>query len=283
MNLMKEAVSSVDITKYRENISENTKDLLVVEEPLEIRLKYFDGIDFKEKRIAVTMRTPGNDFELAFGFLLTEGIISFYKEIEKIFYCEDIQSPDEEGNVVIVHMSKNVRIEDSVFNRNFYINSSCGVCGKSSLESIEIVCQTSFDDEKPKIPIELIHNMPDITGRNQSVFKHTGALHAAALFNMAGELQLIREDVGRHNALDKVIGARAIEEKGNDEFALFVSGRAGFELVQKAVVAGIPIMVSVGAPSSLAVDLANSYNQTLVGFARNGKFNVYSGQSRVGD
>jgi FdhD protein len=255
-------------------------DLVVGEEPLEIRVNYFDGIARREKRLAVTMRTPGHDFELCTGFLITEGILDGYGQVKKIFYCEEV-SEEEADNVVIVQLHETVSIDASIFNRNFYINSSCGVCGKSSLESVSTICDTSLDPSGPSIPAALIHRIPAIVGSDQSVFKHTGGLHASALFDATGKLLLIREDIGRHNALDKLIGARVIKGQDNSGTICFVSGRAGFELVQKTIVAGIPAMVAVGAPSSLAVDLASEYGQTLIGFARDGKFNIYSGKQRI--
>jgi FdhD protein len=278
---MKSPVSAVTITKYQGVTSSRMEDLVASEEPLEIRLKFFDGMDYREKRLAVTMRTPGHDFELAVGFLLTEGIIASYSDIDIIFYCEDVKE-EEQGNVVIVRLVKTITLDESVFNRNFYVNSSCGVCGKSSLESIRTMCSTTLRSGEPSVSVDHIHHIQELVRKDQSVFKHTGGLHASALINRKGEIELIREDIGRHNALDKLIGARAAAGKDNTESILFVSGRAGFELVQKAVVAGIPIMIAVGAPSSLAVELASSYDQTLIGFARGGKFNVYSGLSRVG-
>lgn len=279
---MKNPVSTVKIKRFTGNLSEEVDDLLAVEEPLEIRLKFYDGISWREKKLAVTMRTPGHDFELAVGFLITEGIITSYSEIDRIFYCEDVK-PEEEGNVLVVGLNENSRLPESVFNRNFYLNSSCGVCGKSSIESIETICNTKFDAQNPMVKTELLHRIPEMAGKDQSVFKYTGGLHASALFDLEGNILLIREDIGRHNALDKLIGARAIKNESNDNSILFVSGRAGFELVQKSVVAGIPIMISVGAPSSLAAGLAVKYNQTLVGFARNNKFNVYSGLNRLSE
>lgn len=277
----KHPVSPVVITRYQNQNSSEERDLVVGEEPLEIRLKFFDGIEFREKRLAVTMRTPGNDFELVVGFLLTEGIVSTYTDIAKIFYCTEVRAPEEEGNVVIVVIGKDLPIDEKIFNRNFYVSSSCGVCGKSSIESIKTQCSIFPEKELPKVDVNLIHKIPDLAVTDQGVFKHTGGLHAAALFDVRGELQLIREDVGRHNALDKLIGARSMQGSDNAESILFVSGRAGFELVQKAVMAGIPVMVAVGAPSSLAVSLAREHLLTLAGFVRNRKFNIYSGVQRI--
>ncbi|MEQ8323957.1 MAG: formate dehydrogenase accessory sulfurtransferase FdhD [Vicingaceae bacterium] len=279
--MSKTSVRSVTVSKVTGNKSTLDNDLVVSEEPLEIRLKYSNGQSYNEKRLAVTMRTPGNDFELAIGFLLTEGIIISYRDVNKIFYCESVKSVEEEGNVLIVGLNEDRRIDEKIFDRNFYVSSSCGVCGKSSIESVRTNCSQILNPEFPKIPIELVHQIPQLASEDQHLFRHTGGLHAAALFNSQGELLLIREDVGRHNAVDKIIGARSILNERNDESILFVSGRAGFELVQKCVTAGIPIMIAVGAPSSLAVDLAIEQNLTLIGFARKNTFNIYSGDGRL--
>jgi len=278
---LKTSVSSVKVVKVTGEIFSEDNDLLVQEEPLEIRLKYNDGGAFKEKRLAVTMRTPGHDFELSIGFLLSEGIISSYAEVHKIFYCESVKSPEEEGNVIIVHLVEGKVLEDKIFDRNFYISSSCGVCGKSSIESVNYSCEVNWKTDQPKINVELIHRIPQLANANQQLFKHTGGLHASALFSSSGELLLIREDIGRHNALDKIIGARAIKEENNDNCLLFVSGRAGFELIQKSLAGNIPIMIAVGAPSNLAVELSRQNGHTLIGFARDDKFNIYSGEQRV--
>lgn len=278
---MTNSVKSTNILRYNEGRPSREDDLVAAEEPLEIRLKFFDGIDFREKRLVVTMRTPGNDFELALGFLFSEGIIASASDVGKIFYCTEIKDPAEEGNVVIVHLNKDLMIDDSIFNRNFYMNSSCGVCGKSSIESIEVLCHTNFSNFGEKVSADLIHRIPNIVSDVQHVFKFTGGLHASALMDLNAKVEMVREDIGRHNALDKIIGAGLA---GNIDFGkkiLFVSGRAGFELVQKAIVAGIPLMIAVGAPSSLAVELAVQYKQTLIGFNRKGKFNVYSGSERI--
>ena len=278
---MKTAVSSVNVVKAKGLNLSNESDLVVQEEPLEIRLKYNEGGLFREKRLAVTMRTPGHDFELCIGFLISEGIILSYAEVQKIFYCESVKSPEEEGNVIIVHLIEEKILDSKIFNRNFYVSSSCGVCGKSSIESVTNTCQVNWDKNEPKINIDLIHRIPDLANASQQVFKHTGGLHASALFSSTGQLLMLREDIGRHNALDKIIGARAIKEQDNTQCLLFVSGRAGFELIQKSLAGNIPVMVAVGAPSSLAVQLARENNHTLIGFARKGKFNIYSGEQRV--
>lgn len=278
---MNTPVSSVNVVKVNGRNVENDSDLVVREEPLEIRLKYNDGGYFREQRLAVTMRTPGHDFELCIGFLISEGIIGSYTDVQKIFYCESVKSKEEEGNVIIVHLVEEKVLDHKVFNRNFYVSSSCGVCGKSSIESVNKLCKVSWDNNEPGIDPELIHRIPELARKGQQLFKHTGGLHASALFDSKGELLMIREDIGRHNALDKIIGARSIEEQDNSDCLIFVSGRAGFELIQKSMAGNIPVMIAVGAPSSLAVQLALDNNLTLIGFARNEKFNIYSGAQRV--
>jgi len=278
---MKEAVSAVNLQKVVGKRKEEVQDLVVKEVPLEIRIKFFNGIEFVEKRLVVTMRTPGNDFELAAGFLLTEGIIYSHSDIDKIFYCEEIKSKEEEGNVLIVVLQKSLEISDSIFNRNFYVNSSCGVCSKSSIESIHTLSKNELKKDFIVVPYEIIHSIPVHSIHQQDVFKHTGGLHASVLLDSIGKALITREDIGRHNALDKLIGALISLKIDVSDKILFVSGRAGFELVQKCIVIGIPIMISVGAPSSLAVDLAKEYGLTLIGFANGEKFNVYSGSQRL--
>lgn len=256
-------------------------DLLAVEEPLEIRLGY--GLpELREQRsISVTMRTPGHDFELALGFLFTEGIIHSIDDVMQVVYCRDA-GRQKLDNVVRVELKPHIVPDWQKIQRNFYTTSSCGVCGKSSVDAVHQQCAVLGDSFQ--VSAELIYQLPEIMKSSQPVFTHTGGLHASALFTREGELKVLREDVGRHNALDKVIGAMFM--KGLiplNGHLLLVSGRAGFELVQKAAMAGIPVMVAIGAPSSLAVELAGQCNMTLIGFARDKKFNVYTGAHRIKD
>ena len=255
-------------------------DLLAVEEPLEIRIG-FGPIGSREQRsLSVTMRTPGHDFELSLGFLFTEGIIQSVDQVESIKYCEDVGRQEEKENVVRLELRPEVQIDFQNLQRNFYTTSSCGVCGKSSLEAVRVQCSPLEADFK--IPSSIIHSLPEKLRKAQHVFEYTGGLHGAGLFNLQGELILLREDVGRHNALDKVIGAMLFKnETPPSNHILLVSGRASFELVQKAVVAGIPLLAAVGAPSSLAVDLAKEFSMTLLGFVREQRFNIYSGAQRI--
>lgn len=273
-------VSSVTILQYNLSERKEKADLLAIEEPLEIRIGFGPPGERQQKNLSVTMRTPGHDFELAMGFLFTEGIIQHIDQIESVKYCEDVGKQEEKGNVVRVELKPEVSIDFERIQRHFYTSSSCGVCGKSSIESVRVACQQLGDGFC--IFASLIHELPDKLRKNQTVFEYTGGLHAVGLFNQTGELILLREDVGRHNALDKAIGAMVLKKQVPlSDYVLLVSGRASFELVQKAAVAGIPVLVAVGAPSSLAVQLANDVGMTLLGFVRDNRFNIYAGENRV--
>jgi len=250
-------------------------DLLVSEEPLEIRLGHGPEHDRREMRLSVTMRTPGNDEELALGFLFTEGIITGKNDVVRVAYCTDVKE-EESGNVVRAELHPSIDLDPARWQRNFYTTSSCGVCGKSSIDAVRTLCSVPLG-AKGTIEAAVITAMPDRMRGAQTLFKHTGGIHAAGLFSEAGELLLLREDVGRHNAVDKVVGAMLEGAIEPDNRILLVSGRAGFELVQKCLMAGIPRMAAVGAPSSLAVTLARESGLTLIGFLRGERFNVYSG------
>ena len=250
-------------------------DRLAGEEPLEIRAA---GPGQEAVRVAVTMRTPGNDFELAAGFLHTEGLLRSRTELSEIKYCTDVEFADQFYNVVTVQLRRPFQAD--LVQRNFGMTSACGVCGKSSIDSIEVASEPL--PEGPVIAATAIADLPERLRSAQRTFERTGGLHATDLFTPDGELTLIREDVGRHNALDKVIGNRLLDGATplGGSLAL-VSGRASFELVQKAAVAGIPVLCAVGAPSSLAVDAARRLGMTLIGFVRDGRFNVYAGAERI--
>jgi FdhD protein len=277
---MTTAVKHIDVTKVTTSGIEQKPDLLAIEEPLEIRIGFGSLGDRHQQSLSVTMRTPGHDFELAIGFLFTEGIIQHVDQVESVKYCEEVGKQEEKGNVVRVELNPEVPIDFGKLQRHFYTSSSCGVCGKSSIESVKVACQQLADGFS--IPASLIHQLPDKLRKAQTVFEYTGGLHAVGLFNKAGELILLREDVGRHNALDKAIGAMVLKKQVPlSDYALLVSGRASFELVQKAAVAGIPVLVAVGAPSSLAVALAKESGMTLLGFVRNERFNIYCGDQRI--
>ena len=253
---------------------------MAVEEPLEIRVAWSepDGRRVIEA-LAVTMRTPGDDFELVAGFLHGEGVVSRADELSELTYCRGDET--QEYNVVEARLAPGVTFDLESVRRNFYTTSSCGVCGKGSLEAVEAL-RCAVLGTGPSVSADLLVELPDRLLEAQGVFERTGGLHAAGLFSTNGERGAVREDVGRHNAVDKVLGHALLQKLlPAAESILVVSGRASFELVQKAVVAGVPILVAVGAPSSLAIDLARRFKQTLVGFARDGGFNVYCGAERV--
>lgn len=277
------SVSHINIIKVNGEEQLQTVDLLAVEEPMEIRLGYGPAELREQKSISVTMRTPGHDFELALGFLLTEGIIHSPDQIYKIQYCTELNSIENKENIVRVELKPEVQIDFSKLQRNFYTTSSCGVCGKESIEAIRTVCQWSIEHSEWRIDSNIIIGLPDKLRAQQNVFEHTGGLHACALFDLGGNLNLLREDVGRHNALDKLIGASCNAEftEARNNSVLLLSGRASFELLQKAAMANIPIVCAVGAPSSLAVQTAKEFGITLIGFLRGSRFNIYSGAERV--
>ena len=254
-------------------------DMLAVEEPLEIRIGFRENGKQIHKAVSITMRTPGNDFELAAGFLFTEGILESEGKIVSIKHCGKF--PNNQ-NTVRIDLTAETEIDFKKLERNFYTTSSCGVCGKSSLEALAVNAKPIEKKDIPKVSADVIHGLPERLLQKQTVFGETGGLHAAALFDTQGNLLDLREDVGRHNAVDKLIGARFLA-KGlplSDKI-LFLSGRAGFELIQKAVSAQIPIIAAVGAPSSLAVEAAKEFQVTLLGFVRDARFNIYTGKERV--
>jgi len=280
--MAKPGVKQIQIHKYAPSGSSNGPDLLAVEEPLEIRLGFGPLTERTQRSIAITMRTPGHDFDLAVGFLFTEGIIQSKKQILSVKYCFDDGKVEEAENIVRVELQENVVFDTGKLNRHFYTTSSCGVCGKASIEAIESVSCFNLHQNKTTIKTSLIPKLPNILRTQQLVFEHTGGLHAAALFSNDGELIAMKEDVGRHNAVDKLIGAALYADLlPLENGILALSGRASFELIQKASMAGIPIIAAVGAPSSLAVELAASAGLTLIGFVRDGRFNVYSEFQRV--
>lgn len=256
-------------------------DVLAVEEPLEIRVGFGDGDRRIHKAISITMRTPGDDESLAMGFLFTEGIIKNKEQIAGIQHCGKPSPNRGIRNTIRVDLAEGVNIDLKRIERHFYTTSSCGVCGKSSIEALHTGA-ARLTGEGPLVPAEIIHRLPTSGIANQSTFEKTGGLHASVIFDADGEIEAIAEDVGRHNALDKVIGKKLMDGKlPLSDRILLVSGRASFELVQKALMAGIPIMAAVGAPSSLAVELAREFGMTLIGFVRDGRFNIYSGEHRV--
>lgn len=251
-------------------------DQLAIEEPLEIRLTN------PRRTVAVTMRTPGADFELAAGFLYSEGVVSQREDIRRISYCVD---PDIDGeqryNIVNVSLRDGLNPDLQPLERHFYTTSACGVCGKTSLDALKVCCN-AIAAPTPVISPDILYCLPNQLQMAQGIFKATGGLHAAALFDTSGNLLALKEDVGRHNALDKLIGAAFLNgELPLQNHLVMVSGRASFELLQKCLVARVPILCAVSAPSSLAVALANKFCITLVGFLRGERFNVYSGIERI--
>jgi FdhD protein len=264
--------------------------VLAVEEPLEIRIGWVHDGKPEHRAVSITMRTPGNDAELAAGFLFTEGIIRDPTQIKQIRHCglkigkkRSVldRAAALNSNTIRVDLNDGVDIDFKRLERHFYTTSSCGVCGKSSIDALATGVGP-LAAERISVGRELIHQLPEKLRASQDVFDQTGGLHASAVFNTKGELEITREDVGRHNALDKVIGAKfMVGELPLSDKILLVSGRASFELVQKALMASIPILAAVGAPSSLAVDLAKELGMTLVGFVRDRRFNIYTGESRI--
>jgi FdhD protein len=240
------------------------QDLVAVEEPLQIRLG--------DRDFAITMRTPGQDLELAAGFLFTEGVINSADQIAGIIV-------DDRG-AVTVRLIETIEVEFAA--RNFYVTSSCGVCGKASIDGLKAAACTSPPRGVPQIQASLISQLPDKLRQAQPIFGHTGGLHGAGLFDTSGQLLAVREDVGRHNAVDKLVGSTFLEGKTPlHDNVLLLSGRISFELVQKALMAGIPIIAAVGAPSSLAIETALHFGMTLIGFVRGQRYNVYSGAERL--
>lgn len=258
-------------------------DRVAVEEPLELRLEFADSAgQHRRETIAITMRTPGNDPELAAGFLFTEGILASADDIADMAHVGEPVPPHGLRNVVRVALAPGTRVSVTKLERNFYITSSCGVCGKTSLEALEVQRRIVVPPDSFRIRADTLFALPQELMSGQGLFDATGGIHAAATFDAAGAITGMREDVGRHNALDKLVGAMLLDkalpllDKG-----ILVSGRASFELLQKAMMAGCPMLAAVGAPSSLAVDVAEKFGITLVGFLRDGRANVYSGAHRI--
>lgn len=255
--------------------SQIVNDCLAVEEPLEIRL----GFGKEHRAVSITMRTPGNDYELAAGFLFTEAILQSKSQLKSIKHCGKFPN---NRNTVRLDLQPETLVELKRLERNFYTTSSCGVCGKTSLDALNVGATKIVDKNPIKISAQTIHELPEKLRRAQAVFDETGGLHAAALFGFSGELIDLKEDVGRHNAVDKLIGEQFLKDNlPLENTILFLSGRASFELLQKAVMAQIPVVCAVGAPSSLAVEAARQFNLTLLGFVRDRRFNVYHGTERI--
>ena len=260
---------------------ESGEDVLVVEEPLEIRLISGQGKHRMERSISVTMRTPDHDFELAAGFLYTEGIVNKPADIVEIAYFGPKRQLGQ-CNTVGVRLHADVRFEPELLERHFYTTSSCGVCGKATLEALRIRNRSALTNNGSRISRKTISLIAERLQPAQEVFQQTGGLHAAGLFDRSGNLTTLYEDVGRHNTVDKVIGDQLMNHRlPLHDFILMVSGRASFEIMQKALMGGIPVVAAVSAPSTLAVDLANNFKMTLLGFVRGSNFNIYAGADRI--
>ena len=273
---------SVNISKVRDGVPEAMADYVAVEEPLEIRLGYSTPDGRATRSVSITMRTPGNDRELAAGFLYTEAIIRRPEDIASIETCGPPAPDSGNHNVIRVDLLPDVTVDLGKLQRHFYTTSSCGVCGKTSLDAIRVALAQPFNNVDMRFSRAVLTTIPDRLRQAQHTFEETGGLHAAAAFDSKGDLSVTMEDVGRHNAVDKVVGSLLLnKELPANELGLMVSGRASFELMQKTLVAGIPLLAAVSAPSSLAVQLAVEFNMSLIGFLRGNTFNIYAGEERI--
>jgi FdhD protein len=274
--------SKYKILKYKSDKANKIEDLISIEEPLEISIKFKNHGIWTKNIISITMRTPGNDEDLIRGFLFNEKIIEKNEFIEKIESVGEKVGEYKIKNKIIVTLNNSENVDIDKIKRNFLTNSSCGVCGKTSLDSLEIIKKDKVLKSLPKITKETIIKSPSILRDNQSEFSKTGGIHASGLFTSNGQIVSTREDVGRHNALDKLIGY-SLNKGILDPSSQFIacSGRLNFELVQKVLMTNIGILIGVGAPTSLAIDLANKFDITLIGFVKEDSFNVYSNEDRI--
>ncbi|MBO6489640.1 MAG: formate dehydrogenase accessory sulfurtransferase FdhD [Pelagibacteraceae bacterium] len=274
--------SNYQTVKYKQNQSATIDELISIEEPLEMIVRYKKNNNWIDNSISVTMRTPKNDEDLIVGLLFSEGIIHKFPEIEKIETLGHETGKFKLRNKIRVTLNNGENLDVKHLRRNFLTNSSCGVCGKASMDSLEIICKTKINKNNPKIKSSLVTAIPNLLKQSQSEFSKTGGIHASALFDQDGKVLVIREDVGRHNALDKVIGhcfKNSIFDTKNQFIAC--SGRLSFELIQKTLMANIGLLMGVGAPTSLAIDLAKRFDITLIGFIKSDSFNVYCGENRI--
>ena len=274
--------SKYKVIKFKKNKFEKIDDLISIEEPLEISIKYKDQNEWVTSSLSITMRTPGHDEDLVRGFLFNEQIIQNLNEIESIESVGEKVGQYKIQNKILITLNNSKNINISKIKRDFLTNSSCGVCGKSSLDALEIIKKEKTFKDEPKLVKEIIIRSPLILRQNQSEFSKTGGIHASGLFSSDGKLISLREDVGRHNALDKMIG-NALNENQIDPKNQFItcSGRLNFELVQKVLMTNIGLMIGVGAPTSLAIDLANRFDMTLIGFVKEDSFNIYTNNQKV--
>ena len=274
--------SKYKVLKYNSGKFENIEDLISIEEPLEISIKFKEKDDWIKRILSITMRTPGDDKDLVRGFLFNEQLIKNIKDIDTIESFGDEVGQYNIQNKILVTLNNSENINISKIKRDFITNSSCGVCGKSSLDALEIIKQNKTNLDQPKISKEVIIKSPTILRENQSEFSKTGGIHASGLFNNNGDLISVKEDVGRHNALDKLIGYTLFNGQINPLTQFITcSGRLNFELVQKVLMTDIGIMIGVGAPTSLAIDLANKFDITLIGFVKRDSFNIYTNNKKV--
>ena len=270
------------VNKIDGNSAKSVADQVAVEEPLEIRLGYKTPEGRTTSSVSITMRTPGFDAELAVGFLYSESIVRNANDIMKVEHSGPVAPDTGNHNIVRVDLASNVEVDLGRLQRHFYTTSSCGVCGKSSLDALRVTGAQQLDSSHGSFSKATLIAMPDALRARQQTFDQTGGLHAAAAFDSQGEILVVHEDVGRHNAVDKVVGTLLARDLlPASELGLMVSGRASFELMQKTLIAGIPLLAAVSAPSSLAVQLANDFNISLVGFLRGDTFNIYSGGERI--
>ena len=274
--------SKYKVIKFKKDKFENVDDFISIEEPLEILLKYKNRDTWVTNSLSITMRTPGHDEDLVRGFLFNEQIIQNLKDIENIESFGDKVGQYNIQNKILVTLNNSKNLNISKIKKDFLTNSSCGVCGKSSLDALEIIKKDKTPKSIPKLSKEVLINSPSVLRKNQSEFAKTGGIHASGLFSSNGDLISLREDVGRHNALDKLIGDSLINNnlKPNEQF-ITCSGRLNFELVQKVLMTNIGLMIGVGAPTSLAIDLANRFDMTLVGFVKEDSFNIYTNKQKV--
>tara|TARA_E500000331_G_scaffold181952_1_gene175331 strand:- start:2033 stop:2869 length:837 start_codon:yes stop_codon:yes gene_type:complete len=274
--------SKYQTIKYKNDKLSTLDDLVSIEEPLEMTVRYKKNTEWVNNPISITMRTPKNDEDLIVGLLFCEGIVSTISEIENIELLGDKVGKFKLQNKIQITLNNGENLDIKHLRRNFLTNSSCGVCGKTSMDSLEVICKTKINKDSPKIKSSLITKIPNLLKQSQSEFSKTGGIHASALFDTNGKPLVIREDVGRHNALDKVIGysfRNSIFDTKNQFIAC--SGRLSFELVQKSLMANIGLLMGVGAPTSLAIDLAKRSGMTLIGFVKSDSFNIYCGENRI--
>tara|TARA_B100000029_G_scaffold275333_1_gene270043 strand:+ start:1831 stop:2670 length:840 start_codon:yes stop_codon:yes gene_type:complete len=274
--------SRYKVLKFSSRKLENIEDLISIEEPLEISIKFQEKDNWITQNLSITMRTPGNDEDLVRGFLFSEQIVQNIRDIDSIKSFGDKVGQYNIQNKILATLNNAQNINISKIKRNFLTNSSCGVCGKSSLDALEIIKKNKPDPFAPQITQDIIIQSPDILRKSQSEFSKTGGIHASGLFNNNGDLIELREDVGRHNALDKLIGSTLKNNQLNAKTQFITcSGRLNFELVQKVLMTDIGIMIGVGAPTSLAIDLANKFDITLIGFVKSDSFNIYTNSKKV--